>query len=342
MSCSHLTRITLACLSIVVGRVAFAQATQPTLVDVRKIWDEAPHNAFTDLLRFHDQWYCVFREGAKHVAPDGALRVLTSPDGDKWTSLARITSPKGDLRDAKITVTPDGRLMLSGAAAFLKDGDKRTHHQSMSWFSADAGKTWDEGHDVADADFWLWRVTWHKGTAYGVGYNGISADKAGADRFTRLFQSRDGIQFSPLVERLYGEGFPNEATIRFLADDTALILQRRDGKPNTGLLGIARPPYTDWTWKDLGLRIGGPNFIELPDGRLIAAVRLHEPKVRCSLCWLDPKAGTLTECLALPSGGDCSYAGLAWHQDLLWVSYYSSHEGKTSIYLAKVKLPAKQ
>ncbi len=43
--------------------------------------------------------------------------------------------------------------------------------------------------------------------------------------------------------------------------------------------------------------------------------------------------------LTFPSGGDTSYAGLVWHDGLLWVSYYSSHEGKTSIYLAKVELP---
>jgi hypothetical protein len=49
--------------------------------------------------------------------------------------------------------------------------------------------------------------------------------------------------------------------------------------------------------------------------------------------------GTVTPHVTLPSGGDTSYAGLAWQDGLLWVSYYSSHEGKTSIYLAKVKLP---
>jgi len=32
------------------------------LVEVRKIWDQAPHNAFTDLRRFQDRWFCVFRE----------------------------------------------------------------------------------------------------------------------------------------------------------------------------------------------------------------------------------------------------------------------------------------
>jgi len=42
--------------------------------------------------------------------------------------------------------------------------------------------------------------------------------------------------------------------------------------------------------------------------------------------------------LTLPSGGDTSYAGMVWHEGLLWVTYYSSHEEKTCIYLAKVKL----
>ena len=29
--------------------------------------------------------------------------------------------------------------------------------------------------------------------------------------------------------------------------------------------------------------------------------------------------------------------GMVWHDDLLWMSYYSSHEGRTSIYLAKIR-----
>ena len=45
--------------------------------------------------------------------------------------------------------------------------------------------------------------------------------------------------------------------------------------------------------------------------------------------------------LTFPSGGDTSYPGLVWHDGLLWMSYYSSHEGKTSIYLAKIKRAAR-
>lgn len=42
--------------------------------------------------------------------------------------------------------------------------------------------------------------------------------------------------------------------------------------------------------------------------------------------------------LTLPSGGDTSYAGMVWHEGSLWVSYYASHQGKTAIYLARVKV----
>ena len=41
--------------------------------------------------------------------------------------------------------------------------------------------------------------------------------------------------------------------------------------------------------------------------------------------------------LRLPSGGDCSYPGMVVYDGLLWMSYYSSHEGKTSIYLARIR-----
>lgn len=302
---------------------------QAKIVEVKKIWDQAPHNAFTDLVRFKDQWFCVFREGKGHVSPDGAVRIITSTDGNKWESAAWITSANSDLRDAKITVTPQGELMLCGAEA-LHDKSKFTH-QSLAWFSKD-GRTWSERHEIGDPDFWLWRVTWHKGTAYGIGYG------CGKDQSVRLYSSHDGKKFSTLVERLFDAGHPNETSLVF-EGDTAYCLLRRDGSPNSGLIGTSQKPFTKWDWKDLGVRIGGPHMILLPDGRFVAAVRLHDKQLRTSLCWIDPQAGKLTEFLPLPSGGDTSYAGLVLHEGLLWVSYYSSHEGKTSIYLAKVKLP---
>lgn len=299
------------------------------LLGVRKIWDQAPHNAFTDLVRFEGRWYCVFREGKGHVSPDGAMRVITSTDGKTWESAALITSPDSDLRDAKITVTPDGQLMLAGAEA-LHDKSKMTH-QSLAWFSKD-GRKWTKKHIIGDPNYWLWRVTWHKDKAYGVGY------AVGKTKGIRLYSSKDGKSFETLVPSLSDEGYPNETSIIF-DGDTAYCLLRQDGKGQNGLLGVSQPPYKKWEWKDLGVRIGGPHMVQLADGRLLATVRLYDKKVRTSLAWIDAKTGKLTEALPLPSGGDSSYAGMIVHQGELWVSYYSSHEGKTNIYLARVELP---
>jgi len=299
------------------------------IVSVKKLWDEAPHNAFTDLIRWKGRWYCVFREGKAHVSPDGALRVLTSRDGGTWTSAARISHPTADLRDAKITVAPGDRLMLSGAGALHQPAPFK--HQSFAWFSTN-GTDWSEPVVIGDPDMWLWRTTWDRGTGYSVGY------ATAGRQYTRLYRSKDGETFEPLVFDLFNRDYPNEHSLLFQKDGTAYCLLRRDKGTATGQLGMARPPYTDWTWKDLSKRIGGPQMLRLPDGRVVAAVRLYDGKVRTSLCWLNLEAASLTEFLTLPSGGDTSYPGMVWHDGRLTVSYYSSHEGKTNIYLAKVKV----
>jgi len=319
-----------ACLLAGISTFLAIQAGDSQLLETRKIWDAAPHNAFTDLTRFNGDWFCVFREGQAHVSPDGALRVITSKDGERWSSAALLTDSKSDLRDAKITVTPDGQLMLSGAAALHQPAEFK--HQSLAWFSMN-GKDWSAPVKIGDPNMWLWRTTWHKNQAYSVGY-----DTAG-EKFIRLYSSKDGRQFEPLVSTLFDEGYPNETSIIFQPDNTALCLLRRDGNPGTGKLGLAKSPYAQWEWKDLGLKIGGPHMIRLPDGRIVACVRLYDGGARTALLWIDPVNGKATEFLKFPSGGDTSYPGLFWHEDVLWVSYYSSHEGKTSIYLAKVRLP---
>lgn len=316
--------------AVAIVPVAAGETARAELVGVAKIGDRAPHNAFTDLVRYRDRWYCTFREGKGHVSPDGAIRVLTSADGKTWESAARLTSADGDLRDPKLSVTPDGRLQLNAASALHER--KRFSHQSLVWFSAD-GRAWGEPAPVAAPNDWLWRVTWHGKIAYGVGYD------CGKRKDTRLYRSDDGRTYQTLVDPLHAKGYPNEASLLFLPDDTGLCLLRRDEA--NGLLGTARPPYRDWRWLDLGRRIGGPALTRLPDGRLIAVVRLYDRKVRTAVCAVDAATGRFDELLALPSGGDTSYAGLVWHDGLLWISYYSSHEGRTAVYLARVRFPAR-
>lgn len=314
---------------------AIAEPPSATIVEVRKIWGAAPHNAFTDLAYWNGQFVCAFREGRRHVSTDGKIRLLTSADGSDWKSVALLALEGYDLRDAGLAVAPDGQLMLIGGVAPRKEDNERAPTGSFVAFSRD-GVEWTEPKIVVEPGRWLWRVTWHKGTAYGVAY----AANGGA-RYTSLLTSDDGTEFRELVPELLDAGYPTEATLRVDGSDTMYCLQRRDGQApgNSAYLGISRPPYSDWQWHDLKIHFGGPNLLRLPNRQWIGAGRVHGPEgATTQLAWLDVEQKSLQPILELPSGGDTSYPGLVWHDGLLWVSYYSSHEDKTNIYLAKVKV----
>ena len=304
-------------------------------LEVQKIWHKAAYNSFTDLIRFRERWFCALREASGHLTPDGALRIITSADGVTWSSVASIPCPEPfqDLRDPQLSITPDNLLMLN-AAAF------RPVCQSIMWLSKD-GYEWGNHHLIGPRGSWLWRTVWHRGVAYNFGRHEPK------DHVLQLYTSTDGVDFQAHGEPLLGAVHPNESDLLFLDDATGVSLTRCDGA--NAQLGIAAPPYDKWTWNDLGVRIGGPALLRLADGRTVAAVRLYDPRPRTALCWLEVETATMTEFLTMPSGGDTSYAGMVWHDDLLWLSYYSSDDYlasmkgaikarlRTSVYLAKVQ-----
>jgi hypothetical protein len=330
--------IYLVLLCVCICQSAHATPPKAELVSVHKIWDEAPHCAFTDLIHWKDQFVCAFREGRAHVSTDGRIRVLTSPDGEAWTPAAVIKMDGLDLRDAGLSVAPDGRLMLTGGAAPRKNDKDGAPTGTFVAFSEDA-KTWTTPEIVVEPGRWLWRVNWHDGKAYGIAY--ASFRPLNEDLSTQLLVSDDGLKFKELVPKLLRDSIPTEATLRFAKDGTMYCLQRRDGKPlrKSAFFGVSRPPYTDWKWHDLGVHVGGPNFIQLPSGQWIAAGRFFNDKTpKTKLALLDVEKHTIEPILELPSGGDNSYPGLVWHDDTLWMSYYSSHESKTNIYLAKIRV----
>jgi hypothetical protein len=76
---------------------------------------------------------------------DGAVRVVSSSDGAAWTSAALPKSATEDLGDPKLSVTPDGRLMLLGAT----HPPKGPTRQSNVWFSRD-GRDWGKPVPVGD------------------------------------------------------------------------------------------------------------------------------------------------------------------------------------------------
>lgn len=338
-------------LSLILLACRPAVAAEPEVISVAKIWDAGKHNAFTDLIRWHDRWYCTFREGDAHVGGDGKLRVLSSADGVKWESVALLAEKGIDLRDPKLSITPDDRLMIV-AGGSVYEGKTLTGRQPRVAFSRD-GKEWTATQRVLEEGEWLWRVTWHAGTAYGVSYNAAArtskeaqeAARAGkappgpADWKLKLVRSTDGVKYD-LVTHLDVPGHPNETTLRFLPDGEMVALVRREGGNQVGWIGRAKPPYKEWTWKETKHRLGGPNFIQLPDGSFWAAGRSYPGGAKTVLARMTA-AGEYEPALVFTSGGDNSYPGLVWHRGELWMSYYSSHEGKSAIYLARIRVPLK-
>lgn len=310
-------------------------------VPVVKIWDAAPHSAFTDILRFHDQFFVAFREGTGHIPTqetgvgDGKIRILRSTDGQTWESAALLERNLIDLRDAKLSATPDDRILVTMGGSYYEKGELIKRVPQVAFGDAKGHFTAPEDAVVdpaikSDID-WIWRVTWKDGVGYGV----LDQAHLKPDWLIWLVKTTDGVHYENVC-RLDVAGEPNESTIRFDADGKMKILVRREIKRSDGTneayFGTAAVPFTDWSWQKTGEPVGGPNLIYLPDGRLFAGGRI---KGKTGLGFIESD-GTFRQVYELPSGGDNSYPGFCLLDGVLWISYYSSHEGKTAIYLAKI------
>lgn len=309
----------------------------PEGVSVRKIWSNESYNAFTSLIHFRGTFYCSFREGESHVyGKDGVTRIISSKDGVKWKSVAVLEKEGYDLRDPKLSVTPDGRIMVVIGGSVYNDKELLSRLTHVSFSNRSGKKFSDPIPIVIDPatktnDDWLWRVTWHDNIGYGVAY------QLGDVWSLCLLKTIDGIHYD-LVTRLKIDEKPNESTIRIMDDGEMLMMVRREGGNFEGMWGRSKPPYKEWSWKSLGMRLGGPDFIAIDDNLLVSGTRIYEAEGRYTALFAGDRSGNFSKILQLPSGGDNSYPGFVTHKNKLFVSYYSSHEGNASVYLAEIPL----
>ena len=310
---------------------------------VKLIWDK-DYSAFPSLEKFGNAYFVSFREGETHIfdsqgEASGKARILRSEDGETWTSVALLAKEGFDLRDPHLSVTPDGRLMVLMGGSIYRDKRLTGKIPHVS-FSKD-GKTFSDPEpvvyepDPSATTEWFWRLTWNGDTGYTVSY--------GSGKLL-LLKTKDGIHYS-LVTQLGIDGSPNETTLRFLPDGRMLLLARREASDKFGCWGVSRPPYTDWDFKLIGFRIGGPDFLLLDNETVVAGGRAYLEKDNRMRLWKGDLDGRFEARYTLPSGGDNSYPGLLKVGDELWVVYYSSHELKTEdgakragIYFAKLPL----
>ncbi len=331
-------------ISVLLGPAAGAEETlvQKTVVSVERIWDRAGHSAFTDLIRYDGQLYCTFREGSGHIpGQNGTIRVIRSRDGMNWESAALLSERHVDLRDPKLSITPDGKLMVSTGASFYHDSERKGIESRVAFYDRETGRFSEPRKVVLPESIltgfdWLWRVTWHEGWAWGC----LQQVPRDGERALYLVRSRDGITYEH-VTRLSVD-HPTETTLRFLDDGTMIAMIRRTGKSPQGWIGTAEAPFTKWKFTTSNKRFGGPNLIELPGGHWLAGSRDYGRQPTTALWGFDLETKKFHDLLTLPSGGDTSYPGFVIDekQNRVFVSYYSSHEGKAAIYLGILRLDA--
>lgn len=313
-------------------------------VSTTRIWEEG-YSAFPSIVSWRGRFYVSFREGYSHIfnkegIADGKARIICSEDGKNWQPVALLTKEGYDLRDPKLSVTPDDRLMVTMGGSLYVDKELLGQYPQVS-FSED-GKTFSEPQqayvagDRDDTREWIWRVTWHEGIGYAVTYGNHFA----------LLKTTDGINFDIVREFSEIDDFPNEATVRFSPEGKMYILIRRDGKDNTAYWGSSDSPYTDWEFKKLPMHVGGPEVMLLDNGKVIIGGRCHFPGMAKTMIWKGKTDGSFNPYLILPSGWDNSYPGFLRVGDELWTVYYSSHElkraddgySRAGIYLAKMPM----
>jgi len=338
-------------LALAFATLAQAADTPPqvTVSNLRRVFHNGEHNAFTDLCRFRDQLYLTFRScpDGHGVSPTASVIILRSKDdGATWEPVHRFSVKERDTRDPHFLIFRD-RLFVyvgtwwSGTGPLPREEYDMNKHLGYAAWSEDGAK-WSEPIMLEGTyGHYIWRAAAHGGKAYLCGRRKTEFAVNGGGLQSAMLESDDGLVWK--TRSLFSETGGNETAFLFENDGSVLAIDRHR---DPSMLIRAKPPYTDWTRQPLDRFVGGPLIVKWGDRYLVGGRRKTEKGPKTSLCWLVGDA--LHEFAELPSGGDNSYPGfvpLSPTRGL--VSYYSSHEKDaegntiTAIYLAELNLDRK-
>ncbi len=342
----------LVCGALVLAMGAMAGAGPEVAVrNVRRVFDNGEHNAFTDLVRFKGRLYLTFRScpDGHMVHPTASIVVLGSDDGRQWEPVHQFRVAKRDTRDPHFLVFRDRLFVYSGTwycgegSPQASDYDLNLHLGYAVW--SDDGATW-QGPVMLEGTFghYIWRANAFGGKAYLCGRRkkefAVGPRGEGAVVESAMLESDDGLIWR--TRALFQEVRGDETAFQFERDGGIVAIGRR-GRDRAQLLR-SEPPYERWERKELGRYIGGPLLVQWGGRYMVGGRKMGEDgSYKTSLCWLEGDA--LREFAELPSGGDNSYPGFVEMSDRrALVSWYSSHEkdeaGRaiTAIYLADLEV----
>ncbi len=309
---------------------------------IKKIYDAAPYSSCPDIAYFRDKLFIAFREGAsapgEKAGDHGKIRILSSNDSEYWEPVALIEIKGLDLRDPKLAVTSKNKLLILMDGAKVDNG-KLIEFKTYYSISDGAGKKFSMPEPVEYVNFdgnfkRLWRLSWHDKTGYGVAY---SVDENGMTDQSQawLVKTGKGIELE-MISDLKADGAPNKATIGFAARDEMMMLLRRDSEDKSGLFGKSKPPYTEWSWEKLNFSLFAPDFELIPINKIVIGMRMIDENGAYVALMLGKEDLNFHEIMRLTSGGDTGCPGMVSIGGYIWMTFHSSHQGKTAIYFTKI------
>ena len=334
------------------ARAADSAAMPKVAVEnIRRVFHDGNHNAFTDLVRFANRFYLTFRScpDGHMVHPTSCIIVLVSDDAQNWRETHRFSAPLRDTRDPHFLVFKNRLFVYTGTwfsgptTLAREDYDLNKHLGFAAW--TEDGQQW-RSPVMLEGTFghYIWRANQWNDKAYLCGRRkagfAIGPRGEGDEVESLMLESDDGLIWRKAAVFQQREG--DDTAFLFQSDGSLIGIGRR-GRANAQLLQSS-PPFEHFVRTDLDRYIGGP-LIAQWNQRLVVAGRHNtvDRGPKTSFCWL--VNGQLQEFAELPSGGDNSYPGFVpLSDDRALISYYSSHEktpeGKsiTAIYLAELRL----
>ncbi len=316
----------LTVLSLFAG-VSSIEAAEPLVkpISVRKLVADGKHNAFTAMVRWKNAYWLAFRKADSHGYHEADIVLLRSPDGEAWTE-ARTFNFLVDDRDPQMLAT-DGRLFLYAPCL---TGAKCTSFVTYT----DDGEKWSEPKPVYEPRTIFWKPTRLDGKFYATAHVKAEGQDGGSIRAVDLITSDDGLAWKK-VSTIRKGNWESETTILFTPQKKAVaFLRQKYSVP--GFILEADAPYETWTSRPAGTHLSGHCVVTFGGTTYLFSRTMDGSKQGTMIYTFDD--GKLVPWCELPSGGDSSYPAAVQVGDHMLVSYYASHEGNASIYLAKVPL----
>lgn len=223
-----------------------------------------------------------------------------------------------------------------GARSIVNEPNDLISHISVSR----DGLTWSTPQQVYGVNYWLWRILPTAEGYYCAAYHFACRNDRDM-RTIHLLHSDDLFDWR-LKGQMRAGGGPGEPVLYQPEPGHLRCIVRTLEPKNHSWIGQSRGSYNEWVWDDLGVMIHAPVVLEVGDQWIVAGrsqeddlpsgsythyddAPLHTATHHCSVWAIN---GTKADYLVtVPSGGDCSYAGLAkGPDDEILMSYYSQHE----------------